>query len=41
MKEGRELHTIHLPLIYMRKWRQWVIDTHARVVVSEFYDVTN
>ena len=34
-----ELYTILLSLA-RAKWRQWVIDTHAHVVVSKFYDVT-
>ena len=41
-KVGRtyEIHTILLPL-KTREWRQRIIDTHARVAVSKFYDVTN
>ena len=37
-----ELYTILLPLARANdaSGRQWVIDTHARVVVSKFYDVT-
>ena len=27
--------------VHLRERRQWVFDTHARVVVSKLYDVTN